>query len=143
MGFKFDFYPKYEFAYTQCYGIIDDRSMHIHLMNYNLEADSLELNTIRELADTRNISKVNKATAKGFIEMARFDMEKSTGRREYLAILASDALIEQMAGLYGKSIDASKEGIGIFYDVKTALAWLGYDSSKINAIRKFMKENQV
>ena len=143
MGFTFDFYPKYEFAYTQCYGIIDDRSMHIHLINYNLEADSLKLNTIRELADARNISKVNKATVKGFIEMARLDMEKSAGRREYLAILASDALIEQMAGLYGRSIDASKEAVGIFNNVNKALAWLGYENGQISAIRKFMNRNEV
>ena len=143
MAFRFSFYPEYEFAYTQCYGVIDDRSMHIHLVHYNLEAEALQMTTIRELADTRSITRVNKATVKGFIELAGLDMDKSADRREYLAVLADDALIEQMARLYGDAIKSGKEGVAIFQDANEALTWLGYTRRQIPILRKFIHKNRV
>ena len=48
MAFSRHFYPEHNFAFTQCYGIVDDSSLRIHILSFNIEAQGMQ--NIRELA---------------------------------------------------------------------------------------------
>lgn len=74
------------------------------------------MTTIRELADAR-----------GIVELAQLDNNRSAGRKEYLAIVASKPLIYEMSQLYAALVRACKQDIGIFHKPSQALSWLGYD----------------
>ena len=51
MGFLRHFYPEYNFAFTQCYGVVDDNNLRVHILSFNIEAKGMK--NIRELADAR------------------------------------------------------------------------------------------
>jgi hypothetical protein len=127
----------------QCYGIIDDSSLYVHLLNFNIEAEANGMKTIKELVDTRRIKNVDKATIRGLIELVAYDAERSSGRLEFLSIVVADPLIEEMASIYASSINASKEDVGIFHDVNTALSWLGYNEQDVYILSKFMNKHRV
>jgi hypothetical protein len=143
MGFTSRFYTKHDFVFTQCYGIIDDSSLYVHLLNFNIEAEANGMKTIKELVDTRRIKNVDKATIRGLIELVAYDAERSSGRLEFLSIVVADPLIEEMASIYASSINASKEDVGIFHDVNTALSWLGYNEQDVYILSKFMNKHRV
>ena len=41
MAFSRNFYPACNFAYTQCVGIVDDNSLRIRILSFNIEAQGL------------------------------------------------------------------------------------------------------
>lgn len=141
MAFSRHFYRQHDFAFTQCYGVIDDNSLRIHLLSFGIEAQGMT--TIRELADVRGIGKANKATVRGLVELSQLDKIRSAGRKEYLAIVVSKPLIYEMSRLYADSVRASKQDIGIFHKPSHALSWLGYDGPEVDQLYRFMNRNRV
>jgi hypothetical protein len=112
-------------------------------VKWTLTAEENGMKTIKELVDTRRIKNVDKATIRGLIELVAYDAERSSGRLEFLSIVVADPLIEEMASIYASSINASKEDVGIFHDVNTALSWLGYNEQDVYILRKFMNKHRV
>ena len=141
MAFSRHFFRVYNFAYTQCFGIVDDSSLRIHLLSFQIESQGMKV--IRELADTRGIERADKATVKGLVELTELDKKHTAEREELLAILVSDALILEMAQLYARSVKSGNKDIGIFQDVNEALTWLQYSEKEAGKIRQFISRHRV
>jgi len=141
VAFSRHFFRAYNFAYTQCFGVVDDSSLRIHLLSFQIESRGMTV--IRELADTRAIERADKATVKGLVELTDLDKKQSAERKEFLAILVSDVLIHEIAQLYARSVKSGKKDIGIFRDIEEALAWLQYSDKEAGKIRNFISRHRV
>ena len=136
MAFSRHFFRTYDFAYTRCSGVVDDASLRVHLLSFQIESRGMKV--IKELADARDVDRADKATVQGLVELTELDKQHSAGREEFLAILVSDALIHAMAKLYARSVTPGKKGIGIFDDMNDALTWLGYSRREAGKLRQFI-----
>ena len=142
MAFSRHFYPEHNFAYTQCHGMVDDNSLRIHILSFNIEAEGMQ--AIRELADVRRIENASKITVQGIIELAELGKERAAGRNGWLAIVVpDDPLIEKMARFYGAAVAGHKKATRIFHSVKDALRWLGYADPEADKLRRFVQANRV
>ncbi len=141
MGFSRHFNVQYGFAYTQCFGTIDDNSLRIHILSFNYQAKGMT--TIRELADTRKLEKADQLTVKGAIELAALDRDRSAGRHSLLAIVVANSTYYEMACLYAAVSKSPRKDARVFFDTGQALSWLGYQGREMNALDAFMKQNHV
>lgn len=142
MAFTRNFHRELNFAFTQCHGIIDDNSLRIHILGYNIEAKGMK--NIREVADARKLDNASKITVKGLLELSELANERTAGKDGLLAIIVPDSpMIEKMAELYGHAISDHKKQIRIFHDPKEALAWLGYEGHDMEKLFRFMRRHQV
>ncbi|BBO70319.1 hypothetical protein DSCA_42490 [Desulfosarcina alkanivorans] len=141
MGFSRHFFPEYQFAFTQCYGIVDDNSLRIHILSFNLEAKGMTY--IRELADARKLDNVSNVTVQGLVQLSELGKERSAGRRGLLAIVVARPLIYEMARIYAGLLTDIKKDTRIFYDVKEALSWLDYDGQEIDRLIRYMGKHRV
>jgi len=142
MAFSRHFYPEYNFAFTQCYGIVDDNSLRVHILSFNIEARSMQ--NIRELADVRRLENASKVTVQGLVELAELGKERAAGRNGLLAIVVPEIpLIEKLARLYGSAIAGHKKAIRIFLKAGDALHWLGYEDPEADKLLRFINTNRV
>ena len=141
MGFSRNFNLQYGFAFTQCFGTLDDNSLRIHILSFNNEARGMT--TIRELADTRKVETADQLTVKGAIELVELDRERSVGRNSLLAIVVANSTTYEMASLFAAISKSKHKDARVFYDTGQALSWLGYRGREANALDAFMKQNYV
>lgn len=142
MAFTRNFHRELNFAFTQCHGIIDDNSIRIHILGFNVEAKGMK--NIREVADARNLDNASKITVKGLLELSELANERAAGKDGLLAIIVPDSpMIEKMAEFYGYATSDHKRQARIFHDPKEALAWLGYEGNDIERLLCFMQRHQV
>jgi hypothetical protein len=141
MGFTRHFFPEYNFAFTQCYGVIDDNTLRIHILSYNIEAKGMR--KVRELADARSLEKADKVSVQGLVRLSDLNAERKAGKGGLLAIVVATPFIYEMARVYATSIKANKKDIGIFYDVNEALSWLGYNGQESDKLLKFMNRHRA
>ena len=71
MAFSRHVYRQHDFAYTQRYGILDDISFRIQLLNFGIEAQGMT--AIRQLVAARGIEKTDKETVSWLVELAQLD----------------------------------------------------------------------
>jgi len=142
MAFTRHFCPELNFAFTQCDGIVDDNSLRIHILSFNIEAKGMQ--NIRELADVRGLENASKVTVQGIIELAELGRERAAGSGGLLAVVVPDnPLIEKMARFYGAAVDGHKKDTQIFHSVKDALHWLGYGGSEVDKLLRFVNTNRI
>ena len=142
MAFSRHFYPEHNFALTQCHGIVDDNSLRIHILSFNIEAQGMQ--NIREIADIRGLENASKVTVRGLVELAELGKERAAGRNGLLAMLVPDnPLIEKLARLYGSAVDGHKKATRIFLKAEDALHWLGYEDPEAGILLRFIRTNRV
>ena len=141
MGFARHFLPEYAFAYTLCYGRIDDNSLRVHILSFNIEAK--EMQNIRELADARELENASRVTVQGLVQLSALGQQRAAGKGGLLAILVADPLTHQLAGVYANLLKDFKKKANVFYDAGEALAWLGYDDQAIQVLKRFMQKHRV
>ena len=142
MAFSRSFFPKHKFAFTQCYGIVDDSSLRIHILSFNIEAQGMQ--NIRELADIRRLENASKVTVQGLVELAELGNERAAGRNGMLAMVVPDnTLIEKLACLYGSAVDGHKKATRLFLTEEDALRWLGYDDPETEILLRFINKNRL
>ena len=141
MGFARHFLPEYAFAYTLCYGRIDDNSLRVHILSFNIEAK--EMQNIRELADARELENASRVTVQGLVQLSALGQQRAAGKGGLLAILVADPLVYQLADVYAHLLQGFKKKAGVFYDTKEALAWLGYEDEAIQRLERFIKTRQA
>jgi len=107
MGFLQHFYPEYNFAFTQCYGVVDDNNLRVHILSFNIEAKGMK--NIRELADARKVENAGKVTVQGLVQLSELGKERAAGKDGLLAIVVAKPLIDTMARIYATSIAESKK----------------------------------
>jgi hypothetical protein len=137
MAFRRHFLPDRNFAFTRCYGSIDDNSLRIHILSFNNEAKGMR--SIRELADARELDNAGDVTVQGLVQLSELGHERAAGRDGLLAIVVADALIFEMATIYATLVNEIKMDVRVFYDVAEALAWLGYDEQEAIELMSFMR----
>ena len=141
MAFSRHFYPEYNFAFTQCHGVIDDNSLRIHILGFNNEARGMTI--IRELVDARKLENASQVTAQGLVQLSELGNQRAAGRDGYLAIVVADTLIYEMAQLYANLVKDLKKDTCVSFDVNEALAWLEYDGHEAETLHAFMRKNRV
>jgi len=141
MAFIRKVYSDLDFVYTQCHGVLDDSSLRIHLLSFNIEVKGMK--TIKEVADLRGIKKADRGTVRGLIELADLDRKQSAGRDELLAIIVNEPLISEMARLYSDLLKNSKADIAVFMEVTDALSWFGYSEQEMAVLRGFIKKHRA
>lgn len=141
MAFSRHFYQDYNFAFTQCHGVIDDNSLRIHILGFNNEAKGMTI--IRELADARKLDNAGQVTVQGLVQLSELGNQRAAGRDGYLAIVVADPLIYEMGQLYANLVRDLKKDTRVFFDVKEALAWLGYDGHEADTLLAFMRKHRV
>jgi len=142
MAFSRHLYPEHNFVFTQCYGIVDDNSLRIHILSFNIEAQGMR--NIRELADVRRMENASKVTVQGLVELAELGKERAAGRNGMLAIVVPDnPLIEKLARFYGSAVAGHKKATRIFPMVEDALRWLGYNDRETGSLLRFINRNRV
>lgn len=142
MAFTRNFHRKLNFAFTQCHGILDDNSLRIHILSYNIEAKGMK--NIREIADARKLGNASKITVKGLLELSELANERAAGKGGLLAIIVpDDPMFQKMAELYGYAVIDQKAETRIFHHHREALVWLGYQGHDIEKLLRFMRRHQV
>ena len=142
MAFTRNFHFELNFAFTQCHGIIDDNSLRIHILSFNIEAKGMK--NIREIADARKLGNASKITVQGLIELSELANERAAGKGGLLAIVVPDSpMIEKLAELYGYAIGDQKKETQIFHNPREALVWLGYEGHDIEKLLRFMRRHLV
>jgi len=142
MAFTRNFHRELNFAFTQCHGILDDNSLRIHILSFNIEAKGMK--NFREIADARRLDNASKITVKGLLELSELANERTAGKDGLLAIIVPDnPMIEKMAELYGYAIGDQKKETRIFHHPREALSWLGYEGNDIKKLLRFMRRHQV
>ena len=142
MAFSRHFYPEHNFAFTQCHGIVDDNSLRIHILSFNIEAQGMQ--NIRELADVRRLENASRVTVQGIVELAELGKERAAGRNGLLAIVVpDDPLIEEMARFYCVAVAGHKKATRIFHSAENALDWLGYDDPEREVLLNFIHKHHV
>jgi len=142
MAFTRNFHRELNFAFTQCHGIIDDNSLRIHILSFNIEAKGMK--DIRAIVDARKLDKASKITVKSLLEMPELANERAAGRGGLLAFVVPDnPMFEKMADLYGYAISDQKKETRIFHHPREALSWLGYEGNDIKKLLRFMRRHQV
>ena len=141
MAFSRHFYQDYNFAFTQCHGVIDDNSLRIHILGFNNEAKGMTI--IRELADARKLDNAGQVTVQGLVQLSELGNQRAAGRDGYLVIVVPDPLIYEMAQLYANLVRDIKKDTRVAFDVNEALAWLGYDGPAADTLLAFMRKNRV
>jgi hypothetical protein len=142
MAFTRNFHSELNFAFTQCHGIIDDNSLRIHILSFNIEAKGMK--NIREIADARKLNNASKITVKGLLELSELANERAAGKAGLLAIIVPDnPMFQKMAELYGYAVGDQKAETRIFHHPREALVWLGYEGHDIKKLLRFMRRHQV
>jgi hypothetical protein len=97
MAFSRHLYPKYDFVFTQCHGVVDDNRLRIHFLGFRIDAGGM--GTIKELADARGIEKADKTTVSGLIELAGLDKKQSAGQEKFVPFSLSVRFFDTPASI--------------------------------------------
>jgi hypothetical protein len=133
------FHRIHHFAYSRCFGNLDDRDMRIHIMNF--QAESKEFPHVREILDFRGLEEIDRLTVQGMIEVTDLEKDQSEDRDFRLAMIAGSPLFVKVAQIYAEIIGTAKLQTMVFdSDVNAALEWLGYDGRTAAELKAFMRK---
>jgi len=120
MGFSRHYFKEYNFMLTKINGEINDNDLSRHVVALNKETEGLI--NLKELADCREITKIN-LTTQGTTINASHEKNKPGSK---LAILTpvDNTLIFAMARAYQMFSEDYRESVGLFHDLNEALVWL-------------------
>ena len=139
MAISRHFDKKLHFAYTKCVGSIDDHQLHLHVLSFQVE--SKELFRVREILDFRRVTRADRLSVQGMIEITDLEKKRSKDRDFRLAILVSRSLTEKMAHFYAQIIRTPNLRVHVFQrDVKEALTWLGYTPQEVEYLHRFIRQ---
>ena len=136
MGFSRHFFQVHNFMLTKVIGEINDNDLSHHVDALNQETEGLT--NLKELADAREITKVNLST-QGTILSADSEQNKP-GSNFAILVPKENDLIFAMARAYQMFSENHRESVKVFRDYSEAISWLTKDNSQeMNEINEFIK----
>jgi len=135
MGFSVYFNQKNHFVLTRLSGDIDNNNLRNHVLNLNKLTEGIS--ELREIADCRNIENISYLTVEGTKIGAELESNKLGS---LLAIVVPDSpLFYGMARVYQTFSGNHREAVNLFYNIRDALAWLGYGEVEIEELITFVE----
>lgn len=124
MGFSRQYFQEFNFMLTKITGEINDKDLSHHVAVLNQEAKGLV--NLKELADCREVTKINLST-QGTTYSASREKNKLGSKLAILTPKGND-LIFAMARAYQMFAEDFRESVHLFHDLHEALVWLADDN---------------
>lgn len=137
MTYTRNYYPQFDFLFTQCLGILDDQSLLIHLMSMSNETKGSS--AIRELVDVRFMRNSDGVTANGLIHCAKVFRQLLSRLSISSAVLIDSAEARKPTEIYLQLFESPNLTTKVFEaDIDESIAWLGYDQDDTKRIKRFV-----
>jgi hypothetical protein len=136
MGFSHHFLLDPNFLVTKMSGELDDDLLLKHVMDLNDEAKWMT--NLKELADCRNITNLDKLTTQGTVTAASAEHDKPDSK---LAILVTDSsLLYGLARAYQMQAEIHRQEVRIFNTLVEAITWLADNDHEVKVFSDFFNK---
>ncbi len=134
MGFSRHYLKDHRFMFTKISGEVNDQNLVQHVIDLNKETEGIS--DLRELADCREISSLEKLTVQGTATSG--DTERDRPDSLLARLVTDSTLLFGLARAYQTFAENKRKSVEIFKDIHKALTWLANEDHEVEVLNNFI-----